>query len=1300
MEKLRKWYMFYLAFLLLPFTLANLEHREYYVKPTNPRNTTCPGQPCMTLNQYMHNSARYLHSHSSLKFLPGSHKMDQPLIVQGIKNVSFAMIELTHDTSPARIEFECHCCPVQNNLISFIGCTMFEFHNSSHVSFHNLEFVRNCNQTYTCSVAVLNFMNVSYARITNIEFHLKRAPVSFQGVTHAVVVSRSDHIDVDHITTFLITHQVRILNSNNIKIEQLSIITGSYIPLTCHTDDIHSAVFVKKSKNIVIKNCSIVQPICRGVLLYSSYNTTVSNLDISGVNNAGIFVYLCNNTKISNIKIIYSERHGLHLLNTWNTSIIHVTLHHVPGRVIYLEKTFNTTITFISVKNSEGGLFIVGANHTKAVNISLIDSMANHLVKSFNTQVININMAYSYSIRIRDCNLVHFTNFSFYGTYRGGRFSAPTLEIFTSQNVSLCQVNSSSAHIQIHDSSMACNDCLFSELTFYSSETSVDVLHLPAVFELYNSDINFINSRFYDNQLSALKTVSSRITLSGVVKFERNTALKGAAMIIINSTMVLTSNSTLVYKDNSAEITGGAIEIRDTPTFIYDSNSIELCSIGIFNFQRSAKIEFVNNSASNGGDNIFGGSLGHFCSMNSLREKINFFTLYNMMKEDGQISFSSIASDPSRVCLCNDMGTPQCTVVFDESGYSLYPGQTLSLSAVVVGQLFGTVSGFLFAQFLPNTLTDGEVRLAPLQDTQAITQHQCNYLNFTIYSLPQKGSVVLALTAVNQKLSVVVSKRVISEALREYGDFTRKKKGFPRDLLQFPVFVTIIVLPCPPGFSVSAEPHKCHCSPHLQSLNGIFCDIQTQTFYRSGLIWVGPLRNESNMLMDVLAGSWCPRNYCSNKHLSVNLDNPDIQCSYNHSGVLCGGCQHGLSLALGSTQCLHCSNNYLALLIPFAISGITLVCFLKFLRLTISDGLLNGLVLYANVIKANEDIFLPEKHLQVSPVDIFVSWFNLDLGIETCFFEGLNTIKKTWLQFVFPLYVWLIAGLIIFLAKCNYRAARIMGNNPVPVLATLFLLSYAKFINTVITALSYSILVSENHTVLVWSADGNIQYLDSTHAPLFAAALFTLIFLSLPYTFLLLLGPFLTRCRFQLVIRMLLKLKPFLDAHYGPNKDKHRYWFGLLLLVRVAIMLVSALVSNNPSTVVLIVSVVAMILTMFSAIGVYCKSAVSLFEASIFLNLTLLCVTKLYTLTSGDGEIIIGSYLLIGLVMIQFFGLVAYKMIIILKPYFSKKTNEETETMWRFERSASLRNIIQCAPSEGSGTCPGAEYCQLQERAL
>ena len=103
-------------------------------------------------------------------------------------------------------------------------------------------------------------------------------------------------------------------------------------------------------------------------------------------------------------------------------------------------------------------------------------------------------------------------------------------------------------------------------------------------------------------------------------------------------------------------------------------------------------------------------------------------------------------------------------------------------------------------------------------------------------------------------------------------------------------------------------------------------------------------------------------------HLDDHLDDPDVQCSYNHCGVLCGGCQHGLSLALGSTQCLRCSNNYLALLLSFALAGIVLVFFLKVLNLIISDGTLNGLILYANVVKANEYLFLLEKQMQVSLV--------------------------------------------------------------------------------------------------------------------------------------------------------------------------------------------------------------------------------------------------------------------------------------------------------------------------------------------
>ena len=91
--------------------------------------------------------------------------------------------------------------------------------------------------------------------------------------------------------------------------------------------------------------------------------------------------------------------------------------------------------------------------------------------------------------------------------------------------------------------------------------------------------------------------------------------------------------------------------------------------------------------------------------------------------------------------------------------------------------------------------------------------------------------------------------------------------------------------------------------------------------------------------------------------------------------TLCGGCQPGLSLTLGTNQCLHCPNTHLALLLPFALTGAVLVCFIKVIDLTISQGTLNGLVFYANVVNGNEYLLYNEK--QTNPLAVFIAWLNL-----------------------------------------------------------------------------------------------------------------------------------------------------------------------------------------------------------------------------------------------------------------------------------------------------------------------------------
>ena len=140
----------------------------------------------------------------------------------------------------------------------------------------------------------------------------------------------------------------------------------------------------------------------------------------------------------------------------------------------------------------------------------------------------------------------------------------------------------------------------------------------------------------------------------------------------------------------------------------------------------------------------------------------------------------------------------------------------------------------------------------------------------------------------------------------------------------------------------------------------------------------------------------------------------DDQCRYNRSGLICGACREGYSLTLGGSKCKECSHVYLVLFLPLAVAGVVLVLFLLTFKLTVSMGTINGLIFFANIIGTNSSIFLPPESTVV--LRVFIAWLNLDLGISTCLFDGLDMYIKVWLQFVFPFYVFALIGIIIFVS--------------------------------------------------------------------------------------------------------------------------------------------------------------------------------------------------------------------------------------------------------------------------------------------
>ena len=90
-------------------------------------------------------------------------------------------------------------------------------------------------------------------------------------------------------------------------------------------------------------------------------------------------------------------------------------------------------------------------------------------------------------------------------------------------------------------------------------------------------------------------------------------------------------------------------------------------------------------------------------------------------------------------------------------------------------------------------------------------------------------------------------------------------------------------------------------------------------------------------------------------------------------------------------------------------------------------------------------------------------------------------------------------------AKYSTRLTNLLGNRGVPVLGTLFLLSYVKLLQISFSVIKFSTLTyyDDESTTLVWSKDGNISYTDLRLIVLLVVGIATLLFL-LPYTVLLL----------------------------------------------------------------------------------------------------------------------------------------------------------------------------------------------------
>lgn len=756
-----------------------------------------------------------------------------------------------------------------------------------------------------------------------------------------------------------------------------------------------------------------------------------------------------------------------------------------------------------------------------------------------------------------------------------------------------------------------------STLTRVLSESSVIFVKSAPYIALRNITVT-------SNKCTAILALRSTLVFSGYSLISDNHAMAGAGIRLCSSALIyLTPHTQLVIKNNTAQQRGGGI--------LVNSNCLVNIPLCFYQFSRSisqnhALVDTISfsvydNSAGVGGDSIYGGSIDYCYLLYIHRNNRKFMNLIQVPNNTIDKP-SSISSNPQQVCFYEPRDHMRC---LKEMNFSKYPGQDFSVNVRVIGQVHGAVSGTVLA-----SIRNDEASIHPNQQVQSVNISG-EELVYTIYSTKhelQSGNEIHMNLEVDE-----VSDSNIHEYITGY----------------LPTVVKITFLNCPFGFKLSnigKNILSCVCSedPSIEQ-----CCIDDQTIQKKAGAWVGTFSiNNSTYLA---SSARCPLDFCDCDVRQIDstassLDQ-DHQCRYNRTGTLCGACPEGWSLILGSLECReNCSHVWLLLIVPFALLGLLLVLAIYFLNLTVTMGTINGLILYANVIQDySVELFQNATVPGLTRVlTMFIAWFNLDLGIPTCFYDGMSAFGKNLFLGAFPVYIWLISVIIILLSRRYIFVTRIVGNNAVKVLATLFLLSYSQMLRVTIGTLNASVVHvhMDSNTIISktrWILDGNVPYFDaSRHLAQLVVGIFFIV-ISLPFTFALLcikhVYSLSTCCR---AFAWIDRLKPFFDTYTGPFKDRARFWTGLLLLTRLALLLIHTADYNNSNTTYYYIILACFVLCSLMN-GVYKNHYLNVLECFFICNLGIVFLS-LVGVSGGWKRVT--SHILVGSSFLAFIGIIAY----------------------------------------------------------
>ena len=361
---------------------------------------------------------------------------------------------------------------------------------------------------------------------------------------------------------------------------------------------------------------------------------------------------------------------------------------------------------------------------------------------------------------------------------------------------------------------------------------------------------------------------------------------------------------------------------------------------------------------------------------------------------------------------------------------------------------------------------------------------------------------------------------------------------------------------CHSGYIFDTYSQQCKCYDRDQDV------IQCQQDYveiKYGY-WFGTVTS------GICTFSLCPTFYCEfdeqaeTRNGFFNLQND--QCSSHRTGMACGECKSGYTLAYDSPDCIDvnkCSAGITVLVVVLTILYwiivVVVVFVLMHLKFNISLGYTYGILFYYSIVDIllGSNLYISVGVFQLTTIlSSFAKLTPQFLG-KLCFVQGLSGIDQQFIHYAHALAVLLFTVVIVIAARWSMKIASVVSHCIIRVICLLLLLTYTSLASTLLQILRplYYHDTDDAYTYI----SPSIKYFTNQHVAYGIIACVCGLFIVITLPMLLFFQPFL-RSKVNFI-----KIKPLLDQFQGCYKDQY-HWFAAYYFICRLIIIAIAFINN------------------------------------------------------------------------------------------------------------------------------------------